>query len=319
MNFGLDDSERDIRDAIRELLQRKVSLDVMRRSENGAIDREIWSTIADAGVFALRRAADPDAGHSDFGTTTAAVVFEELGAALVGGPLAGTYLAAGSSAEAAAGERLVDVIERGTRTVANLSDLDELIVLDRDGIWAVPAGQVASARAAHPLDPLTPVFRIGELPRGERTGTADEATAWRRVGATLTAALMVGIAREATDRAATYARDRMQFGRPIGSFQAVKHLLADMVVRTELARAAAYAAAAVADDPSTGDLAAASATAKVMAERAAFRNSKSYVQVMGGMGFTWEMPAHLFLKRAVVLASEFGSSADHEQALAATL
>jgi alkylation response protein AidB-like acyl-CoA dehydrogenase len=319
MNFGLDDGERDIRDAIRELLQRKVALDVVRRAENGSIDREIWSTIAGAGVFALRPAADPDAGQADFGTTTAAVVFEELGAALVGGPLVGTYLAAGSSAEAAAGEGLVDVIERGTRTVANLSDLDELVVLDRDGIWAVPADQVASARVAHPLDPLTPVFRIGELPQGERIGAADEATAWRRVGATLTAALMVGIAREATDRAAIYARDRMQFGRPIGSFQAVKHLLADMVVRTELARAAAYAAAAVADDPSTGDLAAASATAKVMAGRAAFRNSKSYVQVMGGMGFTWEMPAHLFLKRAVILASEFGSSADHEQALAATL
>jgi alkylation response protein AidB-like acyl-CoA dehydrogenase len=317
MNFGLDDDERDIRDAIRELLRRKVSLDVLRRSEYGAIDREIWSAIADAGVFALRRAAG--SGHGDFGTAVAAVVFEELGTALVRGPLVGTYLAAGSSPDAAAGRRLVDVIERGTRTVANVSDLDELVVLDSDGVWAVPAGQIASSPAAHPLDPLTPVFRIGELPQGERVGDADDATAWRRVGATLTAALMVGIAREATDRATTYARDRVQFGRPIGSFQAVKHLLADMVVRTELARAATYAAAAVADDPATGDLAAASAAAKVMAERAAFRNSKSYVQVMGGMGFTWEMPAHLFLKRAVVLASEFGSSADHEQALAATL
>jgi alkylation response protein AidB-like acyl-CoA dehydrogenase len=223
------------------------------------------------------------------------------------------------SAEAAAGQRLVDVIARGTRTVANLSDLDELVVLDREGIWAVPAREVAGARAAHPLDPLTPVFRIGELPQGDRVGGADDATMWQRVGATLTAALLVGIAREATDRAAAYARDRMQFGRAIGSFQAVKHLLADMVVRTELARAATYAAAAVADDPSTGDLAAASAVAKVMAGRAAFGNSKSYVQVMGGMGFTWEMPAHLFLKRAVILASEFGSAADHEQALAATL
>jgi alkylation response protein AidB-like acyl-CoA dehydrogenase len=317
MNFGLDDDERDIRDAIRELLRRKVSLDILRRSEYGAIDREIWSTIAGAGVFALHRTAG--SGHSDFGTAVAAVVFEELGAALVGGPLVGTYLAAGGSPDAAAGQRLVDVVERGTRTVTNLSDLDELMVLDRDGVWAIPAGQIASSQVAHPLDPLTPVFRIGELPQGERVGDADDATAWRRVGAALTAALMVGIAREATDRAATYARDRMQFGRPIGSFQAVKHLLADMVVRTELARAATYAAAAVADDPSTGDLAAASAAAKVMAERAAFRNSKSFVQVMGGMGFTWEMPAHLFLKRAVILASEFGSSADHEQALAAAL
>jgi alkylation response protein AidB-like acyl-CoA dehydrogenase len=99
----------------------------------------------------------------------------------------------------------------------------------------------------------------------------------------------------------------------------VKHLLADMLVRTEVARSAAYAAAATLDDPSAGDTAMAASAAKLLANSAAFANGRSCVQVMGGMGFTWEMPAHLFLKRAVVLSASFGSTARHEEVLADSL
>jgi alkylation response protein AidB-like acyl-CoA dehydrogenase len=112
---------------------------------------------------------------------------------------------------------------------------------------------------------------------------------------------------------------REQFGRAIGSFQAVKHLIADMTVRAELARAATYAAAAILDDPAAGDPVRASSGAKVLGGRAAFLNGKSCVQVMGGMGITWEMPAHLFLKRALVLETQFGDSAVHEAGLSAGL
>jgi alkylation response protein AidB-like acyl-CoA dehydrogenase len=312
MNFGLDDDERAMQAAVRELVERRLPLDRIRQAELTGVDRELWTLIADAGVFAL--------GDGGTGTTAAVVVFEELGRALVPGPLVGTYLASGLFDAAASGTRLVGVVERHRcRTISHLADLDDVAVLDDDGIWLVPAREISGRPAASPLDPLTPVCTVADLPRGERIAGQDEVTAWRLAGATLTAALLTGIAGEVIDRAAAYARDRQQFGRSVASFQSIKHLLADMVVRAELARAATYAAAAVVDDPGTGDISAATSGAKVLAGQAAFRNSKSYVQVMGGMGFTWEMPPHLYLKRALVLESEFGNSGAHEAVISASL
>ena len=119
-----------------------------------------------------------------------------------------------------------------------------------------------------------------------------------------------------TELAVAYAKERHQFDRPIGSFQAVKHLLADMVVRAEVARAAVYAAGVTLDDPLVGDAARAVATAKFMAGEAARQNGKACVQVHGGMGFTWEVDAHLYLKRAWVLDAAFGSVDDHALAIA---
>jgi alkylation response protein AidB-like acyl-CoA dehydrogenase len=208
--------------------------------------------------------------------------------------------------------------------VPNLIDLDELVVIGDDGIAVVAGGELADLKAGasaaqRPLDPLTATYTVHRLPSGRRVGAAGLAAAWRANGAMLTAALQVGIAQETTTRATAYAMDRRQFGRQIGSFQAVKHLLADMVVRTELARAATYAAAATIDDAATGDPLRAASAAKVLGGRAAFLNSKSCIQVMGGMGITWEMPAHLFVKRALVLEAQFGDAAAHELALTADL
>jgi alkylation response protein AidB-like acyl-CoA dehydrogenase len=121
----------------------------------------------------------------------------------------------------------------------------------------------------------------------------------------LTAALLVGIAVETTERAVAYARERVQFDKPIGSFQAVKHMCADMLVRAELARASVDAAAVMLDD-SDAEPARAVAGAKLLAAEAALSNAKASIQVHGGMGFTWEVDAHLYLKRAAVLASHFG-------------
>lgn len=225
-----------------------------------------------------------------------------------------------NSEEAAAGRRVVGLIERGTRNVvAHLGDLDELIVLDDDGVWSLEPAELMSTLAGGALDPLTPVYRVTELPRGVAIGGPQDAVDWRLNATVLTAALLLGIAEEGTARATTYVMDRQQFGRPVGSFQAVKHLLADMVVRAELARGATYAAAAVLDDPATGNSVTAASTAKLLAGRAAFLNSKTYVQAMGGMGITWEMPAHLYLKRSLVLEGQFGDAATHEARLAAGL
>ena len=142
---------------------------------------------------------------------------------------------------------------------------------------------------------------------------------WRRDGAVLTAALQVGAAAWATDLAVEYAKQRRQFGRPIGGFQAVKHLCADMAVRAEVARCAVQAAAVTVDQPDVGDAEVAAAGAKLLADEAAVTNGRSCIQVHGGMGFTWEVPAHLAYKRARVLATQFGTDDQLAEALAESI
>ena len=173
---------------------------------------------------------------------------------------------------------------------------------------------------ADPLDPLTPVHRIDELPHGAPlAGPEDAARLATGREPALVAAQQLGIAVATTDLAVAYAKARQQFDRPIGSFQAVKHLLADMLVRAEVARAAVYAAGVTLDHPAVGDVRRAVAAAKVMAGDAARLNGKACVQVHGGMGFTWEIDAHLYLKRAWVLDTVFGSVDDHTLTLSEML
>jgi alkylation response protein AidB-like acyl-CoA dehydrogenase len=111
----------------------------------------------------------------------------------------------------------------------------------------------------------------------------------------------------------------MQFDRPIGSFQAIKHTCADMAVRSEVARAAVYAAAAHLDAADVPGLDRAVSGAKALAGEAAIANGKAATQVHGGMGYTWEVDVHLYLKRAWVLDTEFGSAAAHCDSVAAAL
>ena len=133
----------------------------------------------------------------------------------------------------------------------------------------------------------------------------------------------MGHAAETLELAVAYAKERHQFGKPIGSFQAVKHMCADMLVRAEVARAAVHAAACLADAPDVLDAEAAAAGttpvawmqraaagAKLLADEAAIANARTAIQVHGGMGYTWEVPLHLHLKRSRVLATTFGSAAE---------
>ncbi|MCA1726869.1 MAG: hypothetical protein LC722_04220 [Actinobacteria bacterium] len=145
---------------------------------------------------------------------------------------------------------------------------------------------------------------LESLPQGERLDGPDVSSRWRSEGALLTAALEVGLAAAATDAAVEYAKEREQFGRPIGSFQAVKHLCADMLVRTEIARVAVHSAAVLLDD-GDDDALRAVAGAKLLADDAAFLGGKDCIQVHGGMGFTWEAKVHLYVKRAAVLRTHF--------------
>jgi alkylation response protein AidB-like acyl-CoA dehydrogenase len=298
----------------------------------GAVDRDLWRALGGMGVFALTL---PEAdGGVGLGLADATIVFEELGRAAVPGPLIGTTLAAGLrgaagvdadlAARAAAGEAVVGVVPAGDPAfVEHLAALDALLVVADDGVKLVDP-PASSQPLDRPLDPLTPVDLVDALPAGRLDGGSELAAQVRRTGALLSAAFQVGLADAAVSLGTDYAKDRMQFGKVIGSFQAVKHLLADAQVQVEVARAAVQAAGVDIDDALAGDRDVAGAyraveVARIVASRAADRATRACVQVHGGIGFTWELDAHLFLKRALVLDAGLGTPDAAFDALAASL
>jgi len=129
------------------------------------------------------------------------------------------------------------------------------------------------------------------------------------------AAEQVGGAQRCLDMSVDYARTRLQFGRAIGSFQAIKHRCADMLVHVEFARSAAYYASFAAAEEAD-DLAVAASLAKSYCSEAFFRAAADTIQIHGGMGFTWEHPAHLYFKRAKSSQTLFGSPVGHRARLA---
>ena len=149
----------------------------------------------------------------------------------------------------------------------------------------------------------------------------DQTAALERVLARSCAALsaeQVGGAQACLDMATDYAKTRLQFGRPIGSYQAIKHKCADMLVEVEFARTAAYHACfSAVDDPD--ELLEAANLAKAYCSEVYFHAAAENIQIHGGMGFTWEHPAHLYFKRAKASGMLFGDPAHHREMLAARI
>jgi len=314
VDFELTEFQTELAEGVRRLLQGQFPLEKVRAAEQAdqVVDRSGWAQLGQAGVFNLCLAEE--AGGVGLGLAEAALVFEELGRALVPGPLVASHLAAGLIDGADDGTTVVGLVDVAADAPAAvpvvvewLDDLDVLLVLSDDGVSSVDPRSLDATRLRRPMDPLTPVWTVTRLPAGTPVAGPDIAAWWRRDGAVLTAALQVGAASWVTELAVEYAKQRRQFGRPIGGFQAVKHLCADMAVRAELARCAVHAAAVTVDQPDVGDASVAAAGAKLLADEAAIANGRSCIQVHGGMGFTWEVPAHLAYKRARVLATQFGT------------
>nr|WP_134086567.1 acyl-CoA dehydrogenase family protein [Mycobacteroides salmoniphilum] len=151
---------------------------------------------------------------------------------------------------------------------------------------------------------------------GEQGQGADIVAKALDVAATVLAAEQAGIAAHMLDVTTEYAKSRIQFGRIIGSFQAVKHRLADMAAATGNVRGAAYHAAWSHDDPSLDDPALASSIAQQVASAGAVEVTAKAIQSHGGIGFTWEHPAHLYYKRAVSNSALFGGRAVHAERIA---
>lgn len=327
MDFIPTEDQDALRGAVREVLTR----DFTREHLQAAGDApqtvrlgsfRLWNALSEMGVFTVR--LPESEGGLGGGLVEAALILEELGKALVPGPLVGTVLAAGRLPDVESGAP-VGVVEAAERPllIEHFGDLAALVVLDGSAARLVDPADVDATQVEHPLDPLTPVWSVTSLPAGTSLdgtgGSAADATTWRRDGAVLTAALQAGIAAATTDLAVAYAKQREQFGRPIGAFQAVKHICADMFARAELATVAVEAAAASIDQPGVGDPDRAARVAKLLADEAASANGRACVQVHGGMGFTWEVVAHFYLKRAWVHATQFGSEEETAEALAQSL
>ncbi|MFJ4825327.1 acyl-CoA dehydrogenase family protein [Streptomyces bacillaris] len=333
MDLQLSDDQRALRSGMRDLLGAVFDREALRAAveRGGAVDRGLWRELGAAGLFALR--LPEAAGGVGLGLPEAVLLFEEAGRALLPGPLVATHLAAGAVEGAAEGEAVVTALEGGGRPVPYLAEADAVLVGPgvltdpgaptgsglRAGSGALTGealeGFVAGAGPVRSLDPLTPLHRAEGLPAaamGLARGSEAYTGALCREGALLTAAEQLGSATRTTEMAVQHARTREQFGAPIGSFQAVKHLCADMLARTEPARSALYAAALTADPVEI-------AAAKLLADEAAVRNARDCLQIHGGMGFTWEADVHLHLKRAWLRASRWLTAAESEEILAAAL
>ena len=304
MHFLPTDEQLELQRGVRDLLAARWPLE---RLPSG-FDATLWSELTETGVFSLR-------SELELGLADAVLVFEELGRACVPGPLVATMLAAGRATGAVT---FVDAAD-APLLVPHLEVSSTVLVLEEDQARLCAASTVQGNAVADLVDPLSPLHEVSQLPAGDVIASGDDVVRLRLEGAVLTAALQVGIAARLTELAVDYAKQREQFGRTIGSFQAVKHICADMFVRAELARVAVHAAAVTCDDPSVGDAARTVAGAKLLADEASVVNGRSCVQVHGGMGFTWEVPVHYFLKRAWLHATEFGNADDHAEALAELL
>jgi alkylation response protein AidB-like acyl-CoA dehydrogenase len=310
MDFRLDEEQLALRDAAAAICGQHFDLAAVASREGAPAADAAWRALADLGLFGLLAADEPG------GAVEAAIVVEQLGAHVASGPTRWSTIAA--LLPDANGARITGIEGApadSQAVLAHATESDTVLVLHDDRVECRPTDALGAAVERVPFDPLTPIAVYAELPRGEWIGGPDDARRLRLAGTVLTAAELVGTAQGALDTASAYALERHQFGVPIGSFQAVKHLLADMYVRVELARSATYAAAAILDDARAGDPATAASTAKLLAGEAGIGNGTAAVQVLGGMGFTWEMLPHYFLKRAWFLEAAFGTSAAHALAL----
>jgi alkylation response protein AidB-like acyl-CoA dehydrogenase len=224
------------------------------------------------------------------------------------------------------GTRVVDGLLSGSKAIVpHGSTVDVLLVVARDddglGVWAVErVAEGVTVEDAGSVDPTQPKANVVlENASATRIGPGDHTDAISRALDRAGVAAVVdgvGAASRATELAVEYAKERHQFGVPIGSFQAVQHLCADMLQATELARAGAYYACWAADAADPEEARRAAKVAQAWASEELPRVGASAIQVFGGIGFTWEHDIHLFYKRLLSCSLDFGTADDHLAALA---
>ena len=322
MEFRLDEAQDGLQETVARFCIDRVPFDSIAAREHTPLDRDVWRDLAALGVHSLMLGEHE--GGSGLGPVEAAIVFEQLGDHLVTGPILWSVLAASLVDGAGSGDVIVGgvdghSVDAESAIVEHGADIDVVVVVHDDRVEQYRTAELPAPVALDPLDPLTPVVQMSGLVGGDVIGDESVARGLRDLGTVLVAASLSGIAARSLEVARSYALERQQFDAPIGSFQAIKHLLADMYVRAGLAQCSSYAAAAVLQDPGEDDPGPAAAAAKVVAADAAIKNASAAIQVLGGMGFTWDMLPNHLLKRAWVLEHTFGTGEQHAEHIGAAL
>ena len=317
MDFDLNDEQKEIKRVANELLaSRSPFAKVREAAEARAYEPALWAELVELGWPGI--AVSAEHGGQELGAVGLAVLLEELGYACAATPFFSTAAAAavieatGTSEQRsrwlpalASGEATAGI---GTRQLAaDAHDAAAIVLLDGDDAVLVDRADAD----VQPLDAIDPTRRFATVSGGGEplgAGAAD------RVRSAL-AAEVVGVCQRALDMTLAFVKDRKQFGVPVGSFQAVSHRCAQMLLQTESARSAAYFAAWAADaDPDR--LPEAAALASAAAADGGREVTASAIQAHGGIGFTWEADVHWLYKRAQLDSALLGGSARHRATLA---
>ena len=317
VDFELSDDQRALQAAARELL------DDMARPRDG-FGTELWKAMVAQGWLGVEVAEE--AGGLGLGFVETAALLDELGRHVAPVPYLETVLAIGALASAGEdawvarlleGEALACVAWREDEPVPFAPLASLAIVVAGDNLMAFELDAASRPPVDPAMDVTRPLGRLRKAPAaGTRLGGRDAVDALIDRGAAAYAAEMLGAASRVLDMSVAYAKERHQFGKPIGSFQAIKHRCADMLVDVEGMRSAAYYAAWCIG-AGHADASIAASTAKVWCSDAAKRVMASGLQVHGGIGFTWEHDLQLYLKRSQLDQLRFGDASFHRDRLAA--
>ncbi len=324
MNFDFTDDQQAIKRTANEFLAARFTAERRRElAEAGEYDDGIWQEMSELGWPGIFIAEEQ--GGQELGTTELAILSEELGYALAPSPFlsnaaAGLLIAHAGSHEqkgrllpgVASGEALgtVGVVTDGVAPlVPDAAQASFVVLVDGD------RASVLEGVSAEPQDTIDSTRRYARVEAADGEPLEGDVHAGLDRLAVAVSAELTGVAQRAMEMAVEYAREREQFGRPIGAYQAVAHRCAEMLLETESARATMLFAAYAADhEPESLPLAA--ATAKSCASDAGWKVTASSLQVHGGIGFTWEHDLHFFLKRAKADAHLYGSATEHRERVA---
>ena len=297
------EDQQMIADSLNGFLSDRLPLARLREASafGGGAERAQWRGLTELGLFGVGL---PEAlGGLGLGLVEEALMARSLGAHLVSpavlAQLVAPHLAGDADVRAAliSGECRAAFASVGGHVIDGV-DADQLVVLTGDGAVLAARSEVSTGELVDGLDETLTLARVTAAPA---SGVSDARASL------LIAAYLTGIAQAATEMAVEYAKTRQQFGQPIGAFQAIKHMCADMATRAAAADAQVFYAAVTfeaVNDP-VGDIAA----ARMLAADAALANGKANIQIHGGMGFTAECDAHLLLKRAQLMARLGATSA----------
>ncbi|MGA7397952.1 MAG: acyl-CoA dehydrogenase family protein [Solirubrobacterales bacterium] len=324
MQFDFTDDQHEIKRTAKDLLAQRSTMEKVRvAAESKSYDKALWTELSELGWPGV--AISEEFGGGGLGVIELATLLEESGFSLANSPFLASAACAIAIQEAGTDSQKAEWLPKlaAGEVTGSFGVEGEIFpdVADADVIVAVAAdGQ--SARLVAPADAgiteietIDPTRRYGKvaLASGGDGMPGDVASA-QSVAAVITAAELVGICARSLEMTVEYVKERKQFGRPVGSFQAVQHRCAQMLLHTEGARSVTYYAAWAADaDRSL--LAKASALAKGSASRAGIETTSSAIQAHGGIGFTWEADIHWFYKRAQLDAAYLGGAKSHRAKL----